>query len=458
MTGRDAYARLLAEYDGSETARRNSETDLPAPNWPEPLRLAAYHGLAGEIVQTIEPHTEADPAAILVQLLVQVGNIIGRRPRYRVEGHCHYVSEYALIVGETATARKGTSRAQALRLLRTAVPQWVAERTTTGLSSGEGLIWTVRDPITRTEPIRERGEVTGHREVCADRGVDDKRLLVYEPEFGGVLKVMGREGNTLSPVLRAAWDGEGVLRSMVKNAPAQATEAHISLLGHITPDELRRLLDRTEAANGFVNRFLIVAARRSKLLPEGGSLTDAELQPLAQRLATALLVAEQVGEMTRSPAAREQWIAMYGGLTAGRPGLLGAVLSRAEAHVLRLSMIYALLDGCAVMASEHLGAARAVWDYCAASAEYAFGDALGDPVADAILSALREAPNGMTRTDIRDLFGRNYGADRLGRALAQLEALRLASREREPTDGRPRDVWKAMWTTTKTTKPTGERP
>jgi hypothetical protein len=37
--------------------------------------------------------------------------------------------------------------------------------------------------------------------VLADSGVEDKRLLVYEAEFPSILKVMGREGDTLSDIM-----------------------------------------------------------------------------------------------------------------------------------------------------------------------------------------------------------------------------------------------------------------
>ena len=38
--------------------------------YPQPLGSAALHGIAGDIVQLIEPHTEADPVAVLLQFLV----------------------------------------------------------------------------------------------------------------------------------------------------------------------------------------------------------------------------------------------------------------------------------------------------------------------------------------------------------------------------------------------------
>ena len=94
-----------------------------------------------------------------------------------------------------------------------------------------------------------------------------------ESEFASVLRVAGRDGNTLSAILRDAWD-RGRLQTMTKNNAAKATGAHVSLIGHVTADELRRELSSTEAGNGFANRFLWVCARRSKELPEGGDLQE----------------------------------------------------------------------------------------------------------------------------------------------------------------------------------------
>jgi hypothetical protein len=48
--------------------------------------------------------------------------------------------------------------------------------------------------------------------------------------------------------------------------------------------------------------------------------------------------------MQRDDEAEALWQQMYEELTQDRPGLLGAVTNRAEAQVLRLSLIYALLS------------------------------------------------------------------------------------------------------------------
>lgn len=114
-----------------------------------------------------------------------------------------------------------------------------------------------------------------YQDVIIDPGVKDKRLLVVEEEFASILKVIGRKENILSPVMRQAWD-DGKLQVITKNSPACATDAHVSFVGHITKQELNRYLGTTECGNGFANRFLWVCVRRSKYLPEGARLQEAD--------------------------------------------------------------------------------------------------------------------------------------------------------------------------------------
>ena len=48
--------------------------------------------------------------------------------------------------------------------------------------------------------------------------------------------------------------------------------------------------------------------------------------------------------MKRDEKARELWEEVYPELSDGQPGLVGDVTSRAEAQVLRLAALYAVLD------------------------------------------------------------------------------------------------------------------
>ncbi len=420
----DEYTKRLAE---KEVQRMLDVGIIQGPSaassseWPL-LPEAALYGFIGDVVKTIEPYSEADPAAILIQTLVAVGNIIGSGLHCSVEATRHALNLYAVLVGESSKARKGTAWAHIERLVSRVDKEWVHDRVTGGLSSAEGLISEVRD-----------GE-----------NPRDRRLLIVQTEFAGVLRVMARDGNTLSPLLRSAWDS-GNLRTLVKHDPLKATGAHISVLGHITRTELSRDLSDTEQHNGFANRFLWCCIRRSKYLPEGGQVPETEIITLADRLSSIVKWTQQTGEaeIRRDDAARKLWAAIYPKLSDGMPGLLGAATSRAEAQVLRLSAIYAVLDRSLTVRVEHLRAALAVWDYCFASARYIFGDATGDPTADSIRKALRRAGGGLTRTEISAQLGRHASADRIEKALTTLASLGLAVQQTVNTAGRSVEVWSA---------------
>jgi hypothetical protein len=411
--------------------------------WPE-LDRRALRGVLGDLVRAIEPHSEADPAALLIQSLVAYGNTLNRAPHFRAEADRHCMNLFAALVGETSKGRKGTSWGYIRQMFEQVDKEWTETRVLNGLSSGEGLIWAVRDPISKTEPIKERGRPTGdYQTLIVDQGVSDKRLLVMESEFAGVLSVMGREGNTLSALIRQAWD-KGDLRTMTKHEPAQATGAHISLVVHVTKDELCRLMEANEASNGFCNRFLWLCVKRSKVLPEGGQFDATHEPALIERLKRAVTFGRGAGELKRDADTRAMWCTVYAELSEGKPGLLGAVTSRAEAQVMRLACLYALQDMSYVVQPDHLTAALALWEYCEASARYIFGQRLGDPIADALLTAFRSHVDGMTRTEIRDWFGRNRKAHEIDRGLTLLVKQGLARKEdSQPGEwgGRPIERW-----------------
>lgn len=419
-----------------------SEPASERRGWPE-LAPEALHGLAGDFIRLLEPHTESDPAGVLVQLLTCYGSVVGRGPHFRAEADRHGVNLFCCLVGETAKGRKGSSAGHVRALFDEVDPTWNRSRVQSGLSSGEGLIWSVRDPVTRREPMRRPGGgQRAFRTKVTDPGVTDKRLCIFEGEFASTLRVLQRDGNTLSPVLRSSWDS-GELSSLTKNSPAVATGAHISLVAHITRQELLRHLDSTEAGNGFGNRFLWICVRRSKCLPEGGRFHEVDRRAILERLLRAVDAARPEAELTRSEAARGIWHDVYPQLSEGREGLFGAVIARAEAQVMRLACLYSLLDETREIREEHLLAALALWDYAERSARYIFGDALGEPVADQILRALRSSGNGMSRSAILAWFGHHRRSREIGRALERLREQGLAASRRIPTGGRPAEVWMA---------------
>ena len=417
---------------GLAVAERNgADPALRVQRWPV-LAPEAHYGLPGDVVETIEPHSEADRAAILVTFLVAYGNMIGRGASFKIGADSHHMKVNVVLVGETSKARKGMSWNYNRDVLKAVDPHYIDDRVVNGLSSGEGLIHAVRDRV-----MVEDGNGDP---VVLDPGVEDKRLLVMESEFANVLKMCQRQGNILSIEIRSAWDDEK-LQTLTKGNPTKATDAHVSIVGHITRIELERLLSQSDASNGFANRFLWVLVCRSKELPFGGDWSGVDVASLVTNLRGVVEFGRRAGELAWGESARELWVEEYHGLSEGHPGLFGAVTSRSEAHVLRLAAIYALMDLSRTIELDHLKAGLAVWRYAEESARNIFGDATGDPVADRIEEMLSETPAGMTRAEIRDAFGRNQRSERIGQALQLLERLGRIRKETEHTGGRPAERW-----------------
>jgi hypothetical protein len=429
----DGYTEEILEPDDPPAATTAKGNGYDPDPWPV-LDHAAYHGLVGEIISVLSPQTESDPIALLLQFIVSFGNAIGRKPYYLVEASRHYTNLFAVLVGRTAKSRKGTSAERIRRIVEIADPDWANWRAQGGMSSGEGIIWAVRDPIFSMKKGVEE---------LSDPGIDDKRLLLDEREFFQALSVLKRDGSILSRIVRDAWDCRRCLASMTKHLPARASEALISIVGHITTEELRQTLDHTSMANGYANRFLFACVRRSRLLPHGGCTDEKETERLGQNTREALDTARRLDRVMMREDAYRFWEEIYPTLSEDRPGLLGAITARAEAQTIRLALLYALLDRSPEIARVHLEAALALWRYCDASAHYIFGDLVGDPVADAILRALRNVhPNGMSRSDISGLFRNHLAAGKIAAALVLLQAVKKVRFEmHQPHIGRPCEMW-----------------
>ena len=433
---------------GALESARTATTQIADPRFmlerEKGLKLdrAALYGLPGRIVEVIAPHTETDQVGLLVHSLAEYSCVIGTKPYVRLDGGRSPLLLWAVLVGETSKARKGTADRRIKPLFEKAFPSWIRGEYRGTLSSGEGLAFAVRDPVYQRKEIRRSGNRTGEFEdELIDEGVKDKRLFLVQSEFGSTLKIMQREGNSLSGVLRDSWDAED-LRPLTKRERITSTQPHIAIVGHVTQEELLRYLGETDMANGFGNRFAWFTVRRAQVLPFPTEPSSHEINSLATNLREAGEFAQSVEELNLTSEAREAWIAIYAELSAGKPGLAGALLGRAEAQVRRLAALYALMDKQSVVDVPHLEAAIALWDYSEASVSLIFGNRLGDFVADAIYDAIRNSESGLTDSDLNNLFGRHQNSRRLSNAKVILQAKGRIQQIKEETGGRPRVVWR----------------
>jgi hypothetical protein len=408
-----------------------------------PTTAAMFPGVVGQLIEASLASTEADNANVAAQFLVALGAVIGRGPYLLVGETIHHVNENLLIVGETSVAGKGDGANVALMPILDVASPWHPR---SGLSSGEGLIHHVRDPV---YDVNRKGEL-----VLRDAGVEDKRLCILETEMVGALKCSRREGNTLSNTMRDAWDGKPVLSTLTKNSPERATGAHVAIIGHITPEDLRAHLSDLDVANGFGNRFLFVTVRRCRDLPSPPPVPQSARVALVEAVADILSHASGVGQLARTPAADARWAWCYPELKQRRPGLLGAILARGPAHVCRLSALFALCARATAIDVPHLESAFAWWVYAIASAEIIFAHRTGNDVVDRIQAEMVPGEQMDLRTMRSQLFNNHISSGRLRDGLALARQLGLVQTERQDTGGRPRHVVTRL----ATAADTGEAP
>jgi hypothetical protein len=400
---------------------------LPIPTVTKPEAL--YAGLVGRVVDVFAPCTEASPVAIAIQFLIAMGNLLGVGPCVYVGETRHGLNENALLVGTTAFSRKGDSLNSALRLLKDADPNWAKNNIASGLSSGEGLIYAVRDQVYSTD------KTTGALKVT-DAGVTDKRLLITETEFSGALKMFARAGNILSDVTRNAWDGR-TLRTLTKHSAMQASAPHISIIGHTTPEDLRTHLTELDIANGFGNRFLFALVNRVRSLPNPPRVDAARLLPVLQEIKDVIVFAQGVTEMRRTPDAEALWEWIYPELTKEQFGLVGKLLARGPAHITRLSALYALLARRPAPKVADIESGLAVWAYSKDSVQILFGDRSGNPIVDRIRHEMLPGQE-LTLSELRQqLFSNHVSAAGLADALNELKELGEVEVEDRATGGRP---------------------
>ncbi|GAB6059732.1 winged helix-turn-helix domain-containing protein [Desulfonatronum parangueonense] len=404
--------------------------EITSPPLLSPLALPAG-GILKQIVELATRSSEADPAAVLATILTRFAAEIGANPHFKVGDATHFVRFFVAIVGSTSKARKGTSGS----CLKSLFEDSVINCTGGPLSTGEGLAYAVRDEVKAWKSDNKGGGSW----ITVDPGIKDKRLFVLDEEMGAGIRCTKREGNTLSMALRSFWD-HGNFSPLIKRDRTTTTNAHICLCTHITVEELKSTLPEIEGFTGYSNRFLWVFARRQKLVPMPCPMPENEVEAARSDLRQLVEHARTVGRMQMSARATEFWVGIYPQLSNDGYGLAGAVTSRAEAQVIRISMAYALLDGSINIDLPHLMAAVAFWQYCEDTAMYIFGNNVADPVQMRILEGLKSKP--LTTTEIsKQIFKNNLKSAQLQKALSELTQKGLLICSTETTEGRNRNIY-----------------
>jgi Domain of unknown function (DUF3854) len=449
--GREGYEQLVQDaipiikiiptVPGGSAATGTGTGTIPTIKIIPPcLGEPAYHGPLGQFLRGVAPFTEATDPGVLAHLVSAVGAYIGPDP-YIFAGTRQHSRLNTVLVGPTSTGRKGTSFAPVDLLMEAVDYDFWAQQKVTGLATGEGLVSMVAD-------IKTWDEEKGRYNVTPV----EKRVYVIEEEYSKVLAQIRREGNILSQVLRESFDS-GNLSVMIRNNPLTACGAHVAITGHITPEELHDRFNHVEMANGFGNRFLWFVVKSDKVMPKPRMIgKDKWFDNLTKAVRRAH--SHPAGNVPLAEASLTEWERLYTEeLREDRAGFAGQMIARGSSMVLRLALLYYLLDPRSGGDSQgdvsqgilpvHLDAAMAVWNYCRESVEMLFRGRSGTFLGDKILELL--ANGRMTKDQLNDHLSPKQKADAPG-VLAGLEAaghVRKVTVKREGA-GRPATAWERV--------------
>lgn len=337
-------------------------------NAPQPDPECLY-GLIGEVAHAGSDGTETNAYAIAANFMAYLSCAVGRGVYLPIGDTRHHARLFCLHIGRSGRGRKGDAVSLILRIdeaLRTMDSTFAPQVHRGGLSTREGLAALIHD-----------GYRQGRQDVPA---IEDKRLWVVESEFSNVLHQGRRDGNTLSAALRDCWDGVD-LKPATKSNRVYASNPHVCLSGAISPGELTALMSARELTNGFANRFLMIWAERTRMLPFPKETPQTTVEHLAARTRQilAFVRADRHGDrnhllMDLSPQA--QW--RYGQLYRGElnvdlgDGVVGALLERRAPMLLRLAMLMALTDLQTRIETQHIDAAMAWVRHATASIRFVF--------------------------------------------------------------------------------------
>jgi phage/plasmid primase-like uncharacterized protein len=421
--------------------------DTPIKTTPK-IDEQAFFGIINRFIEISRINSEASSVAVAANFIGNFCAMIGRFSSQWIGDAQIHCRPFFLLIGNSGKSRKGTSE-YLVRRVFDVVEELLAKQNIGhqklklhggGLSSGEGIVYAIRDPADNPDDSN-------------DLGIQDKRLLVIESEFANVLAQCKRSNSILSSSIRNLFDGK-TLAPLTKTNRISATNPHVVIIGHITKFELNSISSFLEASNGFLNRFLICAIERDHLVPLPKPTSNTYIQELAQEIIDIINFIEttvnQHGgeiEIIFSEEAEACWVSIYPTMTEDRPGYIGALMARTEVYARMLSMIFCLLDKKTTIEVKHLKAALSWMAYIEESIEYIFGDAEAQKKQDEnknistrILSHLK-AKKEMTKTEINNALGGHIDSKIINEALRHLLDMNYVVNRTEPTGGKSREIF-----------------
>lgn len=404
----------------------------PAATLPV-LQKDALPGWIGEFVKLACKHSEADPVAVLVTLLLRFATFFSGQ-FIAVSEEKQWARTFAVIVGDSAKSRIGASEKMVNRLFEGLRRDY--RHLSVPLSKVEDIIYKVRDETVEQDAIHGSRHVT-------DRGEPDKYLFILDKNLAYSLSCKKPELDTLSSIITQLFDEGNAAIKLLKDKWLKTTGAHVAILAHIQRAELNSLREKLQIPNSYANCFLWILAQRQPPNPMPKAMPGKEVERFAGIIKKCI---DEQHKITQAVALTENavklWEKSYSGLIMEYSGFTGSVLDRSEVHAIRLALIYALAAGRSEIRTQDIKAAIALVNYSRQSALLLFSCNPDEKIKVKLLEALGTAPNNeMTLTEIsKKVFNKNMNSAEIQVILNEMVSSGLLQREEIKTAGAPKTI------------------
>lgn len=323
--------------------RERAELDQEESEGPRTLTLPdiVWRGIFNTYREAMQGTTEACDVAHFAALWGAVAARLGRRLWIHY-GFPHYANAYLLVYGPTGD-KKTTAARRSLELMS----EDGTVKILRGVGSGEGLADWLSPPADGPRPVH----------------------FLFLEEFAELLSRGRWEGATLLSFLTHVFDCPDRYELKFRKNPITVPEPTLSLLACTTPEWLWQGLRTVDIAGGFGNRVLYLTGERKAPIPMPARPDRKKLTRVKGVLDRLATVPPQ--EVALSPQANDLWSEFYTawGRTEWEP-LVKAAIERVPAYVLKLGMIYAVLEeSLPTITPDQLVAAIAVGEYAARCAD-----------------------------------------------------------------------------------------
>lgn len=389
-------------------------------DFPEPPSPEAFSGLLGEMVDDLAGGTDASPVGLLGSLIAFCGAMIpGSAYFHRLQTSSPYIA----LVGESSIGRKGTAMTRVMDAMGEALQVVTVNRAVLdGMNSGEGLV----------SSLHYKKEHYPYEPTVG---------LVFEEEYASLLASRGRDGSTLDPKMRQAFDGGPLSNRKAGESKTVVPPYWLPALIGITPVELRARLEPGALQSGSANRWLYLPVTRREIVPTNTAPAFGQ-ENRNQLIKARTVAAEKPPALTVDPAVTRT-LAEYADFLPGVSAGVGRDLTRRLAIIgFRVALVHALVEQAKSVSTDHLERALALTEYARRGIAWVFGDTIGNPDANLLLRHLQAAGRltrtVITREIIRDPLRRQGAIDELLRlGKARIVTLQTAGRGRlelQPVD------------------------